>query len=82
MADYRVEVAFPFEMGTYSERTRKLEELVGKDSDGAGTGDGERDVSWYFNTLPGAVNAFQKLHRVKWVTRCTLERDYLNTRRR
>ena len=75
MADYTVSVAFPFEMSTYGERTRTLERAVGKDSDGAGTGDGERDVSWYFKSAPAAVAAFQKLHRVKWLTRCGLTRD-------
>jgi hypothetical protein len=73
-ADYTVTVAFLFESATYGDRTRKLEGLLGKGSDGAGTDGNERDVSWYFKTLPGAVNAFQKFHKLRWLTRCSLTR--------
>jgi hypothetical protein len=75
VASYTVEVSFPFDMRLYGDRTRKLEGILGKDSDGAGTNGEERDVSWCFKTLPGAVNAFRKLHRLKWLTRCSLTRD-------
>jgi hypothetical protein len=61
--------------GNYSDE--KLEKLVGRDCDGAGTDlmSGTRDMSWSFKTLPAAIRAFQKLKKKQKLTKLALEKE-------
>ena len=71
--EYVVCVQFPLD-DKFRANTDKLESLVGRDCSGSGAGLGYRDVDWYFKSAAKAVEAFLKLNRVRWLTRCELRR--------
>lgn len=71
--EYVVMVQFPLD-DKFRTKTDKLEEVVGRDCSGSGAGLGYRDVDWYFKSADKAVEAFLKLNRVKWLTKCELRR--------
>ncbi len=56
-----------YDSSLYPEYNEKLENAVGKTSDGAGMGMGEQDMGWYFTSRDRAAETVKRLTKFKHV---------------
>lgn len=71
---YQIIVDYPSKY--YDKFDTLIKKTLKKDSDGSGMGFGQRDLSFYYRTLPAAIKAFQKLNKLRLIARITLEKAY------